>query len=103
MEIYINKQQNTVIMKLKNVLVVCKDGAGPETKKSISVVKKILKDSKIKFKAIMRNKIKKSDTKSKDLIIVVGGDGSLLYVTHFITDKTPILCINSNIKLTEGF
>jgi NAD kinase len=103
MEIYINKQQNTVIMKLKNVLVVCKDGAGPETKKSISVVKKILKDSKIKFKAIMRNKIKKSDTKSKDLIIVVGGDGSLLYASHFITDKTPILCINSNTKLTEGF
>lgn len=90
-------------MKPKNVLLVCKDELNGETRKSINEVKKVLKANKIKFKAVIRNKLKKADMKARDLVIVVGGDGTFLHVSHFIAGSVPMLCVNSNVKLTEGF
>ena len=103
MEIYLKKKGRWLYMKPKNILVVCKDEANGETSKSIKDVKKVLKIYKIKFKAVMRKKLKKSDLKSKDFVIVIGGDGTFLHVSHFIENKTPMMCVNSNVKLTEGF
>lgn len=37
-----------------------------------------------------------------DLVISVGGDGTFLQVSHFITDRTPVLGINSDPRRSEA-
>ncbi len=38
-----------------------------------------------------------------DLVITVGGDGTLLEVSHYIKDNTPILGVNSNPESSVGY
>ncbi|MFH1590399.1 MAG: NAD(+)/NADH kinase [archaeon] len=49
-----------------------------------------------------RNHITLSDTKRADVVITVGGDGTLLSISHQISDDTPVLGINSDPKNKEG-
>jgi len=86
-------------MKLNNVLVTyIKENNG-----TLAKVKNILKKININYKDVVREKLKVSDFKNKDLIIVIGGDGTFLKAALFIKDKTPVLGVNSNKAKKEGF
>lgn len=86
-------------MRLNNVLIVyMKENHGVLNK-----VKSALKKYDIQYKAVVREKIKSNDYNNRDLVIVVGGDGTFLKAALFIKDKTPILGVNSNVRKKEGF
>jgi len=74
-----------------------------EHKKTLKTVRDVLKRHKIKHKFMNRDKAKKTHFKNKDVIITIGGDGTLLRISHKVFDKTPIWGINSDIYHKEGF
>ena len=69
---------------------------------TIEKVLEIIKKSKLQYKIIERSLINKKICCNQDLIIVIGGDGTFLRVSHFV-DNTPILGVNANTKRKEGF
>lgn len=64
-------------------------------------IRDIVKEREIKFSSIFVDDFKNSDFKSFDLILVVGGDGTFIRVSHFLEDEL-ILGVNSDIKTSEG-
>lgn len=42
------------------------------------------------------------ETDGFDLVVTIGGDGTLLWVSHFVT-STPVLCVNSAPRDSVGF
>ncbi|MEK6867805.1 MAG: NAD(+)/NADH kinase [Nanoarchaeota archaeon] len=90
-------------MKIKNVLVVHKMGYSPEEKKTVDHVQEILKKKNILWRSISRLEVHHEIVKGRDLIIVVGGDGTFLKTAQFVSDETPFLCVNADPKNTEGF
>ena len=90
-------------MKLKNILLVYTKPITKVEKSTLEIVKKTLKNNKINFVISRRDKLNKKLFQNKDLIVVVGGDGTFLRTSHFIFDKTPIFGVNSNPKYKEGF
>ena len=91
-------------MKLKNVLVVYMRSSLPNHKKTCDIVRHVLKKNKIKAKFMRRrDNMDKEIFMNHDLILVIGGDGSFLRVTHHMTQHIPLLGINSDVKKKEGF
>src|SRR3989338_7681911 len=90
-------------MKLSNVLVVYSRGSSKEHNSTLSKVFFILKRLKIDYTSIPRDKLNSNYFKNKNLIIAVGGDGTFLRASHFIKDSTPILGVNSDPSIKEGF
>ncbi len=90
-------------MKIKNVLVVHKMGYSSEEKKVVDYVQETLKKKNILWRAISRLEVHHEIVKGRDLIIVVGGDGTFLKTAQFVSDQTPFLCVNADPKKTEGF
>ncbi|EPS66418.1 hypothetical protein M569_08358, partial [Genlisea aurea] len=64
-------------------------------KNAISICQNILKKKSIDFEAIFRNDLHES-IRDVDLVISVGGDGTLLQAGHLINDSTPVLGVNSD-------
>lgn len=86
-------------MKLKKTLIVSLDTHC----KTLDLIKSVLKKQSIPHQAIPRKNLNKKYFRNNDLVIVVGGDGTFLRTSHFITDKTPVLGVNSDTKHKEGF
>ena len=53
----------------------------------------------INYKA--REQVQKQDFVERDLIIVLGGDGTLTSISHNILDNTPVMGVNSNPRTTD--
>jgi NAD+ kinase len=86
-------------MKPRKVLIVSLDSQC----KTLDIVKSVLHKHSTANSVIPRKNLSKRYFKNNDLIIVVGGDGTFLRTSHFITDKTPVLGVNSDAKHKEGF
>jgi len=72
---------------------------------AIKYVCRILKEHCIDYKVVLRDKLKdhfKKVKKYPDIIITIGGDGSVLAASH-IAGKTPLLGVNSLPKTSVGF
>ncbi len=89
--------------KIKNVLVVHKMSYNAEEKKSVEAVIAVLTKQKILFRLVSRLEVYHEIIKGRDLIIIVGGDGTFLKVAQYTVDPIPFLCVNANPKNTEGF
>jgi len=63
----------------------------------------ILKTIGVKYFILRREDLLYRCCKGNSLIVVVGGDGTLLRTSHFVLDKTPVLGVNPNPQLKEGF
>ncbi len=90
-------------MKISNILVVYANPKNKEEESALEEVKNTLKKYKINYKIVHRSKSSKKLFQNKDLVIVVGGDGTFLKASHFIFDKTPMLGVNSDPRYKEGF
>jgi len=90
-------------MKIKKALVVYTITRNKIQRDTIELVKRVLKKNKIKFKIVLREKLKKKYYDNKDIVIAVGGDGTFLMASHHIFDKTPVLGVNSDPSCREGF
>lgn len=69
---------------------------------ALDFVLSTLKGEEIKFTIVDRTVLSAKDTLGKDLIITVGGDGTLLRTSHF-SGVIPILGFNSKPDRKEGF
>ncbi len=90
-------------MKLRNVLVINKIGYDEGEKKAYAAVVQILRKHKIMFRVISLLEVHPAVVQNRDLIIIVGGDGTFLKTAHAVQDNIPFLCINPNPGKTEGF
>ncbi len=90
-------------MSIERIVVVYAPPTSNEQKNTISIVKKTLKKHGIKFFACHRDKLNKKLFFGIDLAIAIGGDGTFLRTSHFISNKTPIFGVNSDPKSKEGF
>ena len=68
-------------------------------KKTLDVITTELERRNIKYEAIYRADLEDID---RELVIVVGGDGTVLEVSHYVKN-TPILGVNSDPGLSIGF
>lgn len=89
-------------MNLKNILVVYTTPRTKEQKSSLGIVGKVLRKYRIAYKLADRGKLSKRLFKNKDLIIVVGGDGTFLRAAQFL-DKQILFGVNADPKNKEGF
>lgn len=85
-------------MKPKNILVVYH----VHNFRGLETVQRELHRHKIKFTCIDRKSLSRRLLKNRDLVIVVGGDGTFLRTTHLI-DSIPVLLVSSDITHNEGF
>ena len=70
---------------------------------AICDIYKILEELQIPYKTIKRETLNTEVKKYKaDLIITVGGDGTILAVSDY-AEKTPVLGVNSMPKSSRGF
>jgi len=88
-------------MKLKKVLVVYKDSISEEHLRTMDETRSIISEHDLKCVFLKRDELNKERVKGHDLILSVGGDGTLLRVSHCVND-TAVLGVNSNIKTSEG-
>ena len=84
---------------MKKVLVIFKE---EDCKDTVDILSKALYSNGFSYVSKCRTKICENDFKKIDLVIVVGGDGTFLRVSHFC-GEIPILGVNSHPKTTEGF
>ncbi len=70
--------------------------------KTIETVLAVLTKLGIVHKQICRADLGKESPSLYDLVISVGGDGTLLEVSHYVT-STPVLGVNSNPQSSIGF
>ncbi len=71
-------------------------------KRTIKTVLEALTKAGISHKEIYRANLEDEPLISYDLLISVGGDGTLLELSHYVT-STPILGVNSNPQRSVGF
>ncbi len=90
-------------MKLRNVLVVHKMGYSVIEKQTVDAVMELLRKKKILHRSISRLEVNHEIVKGRDLIIIVGGDGTFLKTAQYTTGSIPFLCINADPEKTEGF
>ena len=72
-------------------------------KNTIQTVKNTLIASGVEIEMVYRSGISEPIINSVDLVITVGGDGTFLETSHYITDNTPILGVNSDPVRSVGF
>jgi NAD+ kinase len=59
-------------------------------------VTNIVEDIGIKYSIIGREELHRGSIHDKDLVIAVGGDGTVLNTTSFVDDSIPVLGVNSD-------
>ncbi|KAL3821277.1 hypothetical protein ACJIZ3_007182 [Penstemon smallii] len=64
-------------------------------KNTISSCQNILKKKVVDWKAVFRSDLS-GPIRDVDLVITIGGDGTLLQASHFIDDSIPVLGVNSD-------
>ncbi len=84
---------------IKKILIIFQEGHHLSI---ISAIDSIFKKNNSEYYLIEREKIKEEHYNSKDLVIVIGGDGTFLRASHLNKD-IPMIGINPNPKVKEGF
>lgn len=84
------------LLSLMKVLVVCKNLE--ESKKS-DACKLIEKELNPVYS--WKNDLSKKDVNNIDVVIAIGGDGTVLSASHYLVDK-PLLAVNSDPEKSEG-
>lgn len=85
---------------LTNVLVVYKKNFEQVHDDSLRKITEILQDVKdhfdVKFDLTAREKVRRADFIGRDLVVVLGGDGTLTSISHNIDADTPVIGVNSH-------
>ncbi|CAF2206526.1 hypothetical protein BRARA_G03596 [Brassica rapa] len=62
---------------------------------AINLCQEILNKKAVEWKPISRNDVS-NPIRDVDMVITVGGDGTLLHASHFLDDSVPVLGVNSD-------
>ncbi|CAM9406238.1 unnamed protein product, partial [Chrysoparadoxa australica] len=63
---------------------------------TVDGVKDILSNLDVKYKVVGREELDRQHIEDVDLVIAVGGDGTVLSSSHFLNDSLPLLGVNSD-------
>jgi hypothetical protein len=90
-------------MSMADVLLVYKKNFEEVHDQSLQSVKDVLKSQSdtIKVDARAREKVRRADFIGRDLVIVLGGDGTLTSISHNIDSNTPVMGVNSHPRSDE--
>lgn len=64
-------------------------------KNAINFCQEVLQSKPVEWKAISRNNLSQP-IRNVDMVVTVGGDGTLLQASHFMDDSIPVLGVNSD-------
>lgn len=64
-------------------------------KNAVNFCQDILRSKPVEWEAISRNNLSQP-IRDVDLVVTVGGDGTLLQASHFMDDSVPVLGVNSD-------
>ena len=64
-------------------------------KDAINFCQDVLQNKPVEWKAMFRNDLS-HPLRNVDLVVTVGGDGTLLQSSHFIDDSIPVVGVNSD-------
>ena len=85
---------------MTNVLVVYKKNFESVHDESLSQLKAILEEMKslhqLRVEMRARERVRRADFIGRDLVIVLGGDGTLTSISHNIDENTPVMGVNSH-------
>ncbi len=87
-------------MDINKVLIIYIQPIEKEEKDTLDIVTSTLKDNNVKFELMKREELKKIS--EMDLVIVVGGDGTLLRTAHYVKNQL-VLGVNCLCSIREGF
>ena len=85
---------------VSDILVVYKKNFEDVHDKSLETVRKSLEElvrdrgTAITFKA--RETVSREDFAGRDLVVILGGDGTLTSIAHSIDSDTPVMGVNSH-------
>ncbi|MDP7203761.1 MAG: NAD(+)/NADH kinase [Candidatus Poseidoniaceae archaeon] len=86
-----------------NVLVVYKKNHERIHDESISFIESILSDiENLNHTMRAREAVSRADFIGRDLVIVVGGDGTLTSICHNVDDQTPVMGVNSHPRTNDS-
>tara|TARA_Y100001933_G_C18969341_1_gene551789 strand:- start:730 stop:1584 length:855 start_codon:yes stop_codon:yes gene_type:complete len=85
-------------MTMSDILLVYKKNFEDIHDESLEVVKDVLKGQSkaVKVDIRAREKVRKTDFIGRDLVIVLGGDGTLTSISHNLDSNTPVMGVNSH-------
>ncbi len=85
---------------MADVLLVYKKNFEEVHDESLQSVKNVLasQSSKIRVDIRAREHVRRADFIGRDLVIVLGGDGTLTSISHNIDSNTPVMGVNSHPK-----
>ena len=92
----------------KNILVVYKKNFEEVHDTALATVRTVLdgfvSKNRVRVDYTARETVRRADFVGPDLVIVLGGDGTLTSIAHSIDDETPIMGVNSHprMKDTDG-
>jgi len=85
---------------MTNVLVVYKKNFESVHDESLEQLKSILEEMKtthqLRVELRARERVRRADFIGRDLVIVLGGDGTLTSISHNIDETTPVMGVNSH-------
>jgi len=64
--------------------------------RTLNKIKSVLTEKGIEFERSYMPYSEYEDFKGKDLVICIGGDGTILNSAHYVNDKTPVLTVRSD-------
>ena len=84
----------------RDVLMVYKKTHEPVHDESLAVVRTALEsfvaDGRVRLDVKAREKVSRADFIGRDLVIILGGDGTLTSISHNIDSSTPVMGVNSH-------
>ena len=90
---------------MTNVLVVYKKNFESIHDDSLDHLKSSLEDAKsnhqLRVEIRARERVRRADFIGRDLVIVLGGDGTLTSISHNIDESTPVMGVNSHPKTDD--
>lgn len=69
---------------------------------ALNHIRKVLEDLGIPYQRVYQPYAAFDEFKNRDLVIAIGGDGTILNTAHFILDETPVLTVKSEPKSVGG-
>ena len=84
----------------RDVLMVYKKTHEPVHDESLAAVRGTLEefvaDGRVQLDVKVREKVSRADFIGRDLVIILGGDGTLTSISHNIDSSTPVMGVNSH-------
>ena len=93
-----SQEGNTRARNMADVLLVYKKNFEEVHDESLNSLKQTLQDrsNTIRVEIRAREKVRRADFIGRDLVIVLGGDGTLTSISHNIDSNTPVMGVNSH-------